>query len=161
MKKKIFIDLEICRKCPECKAECGYFYHKAGKGFKSLYEYATYSAICRQCEQGLCVASCPKDALEKQKDGMLKRYNARCVSCKSCVLACPFGTIVPELVPYIDVKCDFCIGQSDKQPQCVKSCPEHAVKFIEIEADETKDLYAAGEHLIVHARAWNKEPVKK
>ena len=38
--------------------------------------------------------------------GVIMRYNLRCVSCKSCALACPFGTIYTEMLPFYATHCD-------------------------------------------------------
>ena len=60
------------------------FYHPDNDGVLSLREFATYAVICRQCELANCVEACPKEALEQQPDGTLKRYNLRCIACRSC-----------------------------------------------------------------------------
>jgi len=156
--KRLFIDLEKCNKCkqPECK--CSYLYHPFNDGVATMREYATFATICRQCEAAPCVKSCPKDALEKQDDGILKRYNARCVSCKSCSLACPFGTIVPEMIPYLSSRCDLCINRADDKnpPVCTKTCPEKAIRYEEVEESAENNIVFVGEHLAVHAIPWRK-----
>lgn len=155
MKKKLFIDLEKCYKCKECTAKCSYFYHPANDGIISLLELITRSQTCRKCEEAPCVKACPNEALEKQSDGSLKRYGMRCTSCKTCALVCPFGAIYPELLPYLASKCDYCPGQ--EEPECVKSCPDGAVRFIESEESKDKDIYFIGENLAVHSVPWRKE----
>jgi len=120
--KKLYIDLDKCLDCAEEKCSCSYNFHPGNNGIISLREMASFAVICRKCEQGTCVLSCPKEALEKKEDGVLKRYNMRCVACKSCTLACPFGTIIPELIPYKVSGCDFCIGRlgAAEVPVCVR-----------------------------------------
>jgi len=156
--KRLFIDLEKCNSCkkPECK--CSYLYHPFNDGVVSLREYATFATICRACDEAPCVKACPKDALEKQKDGILKRYNARCISCKSCQLACPFGTIVPEIVPYLSSRCDFCVDRADSSdpPVCVKTCPENAIRYEEVEASVEKNIVLLGENMAAHVVPWRK-----
>lgn len=156
--KKLFIDLEKCYKCRECTAKCSYFYHPANNGIISLLELITMSQTCRKCEEAPCVKVCPNEALEKQPDGSLKRYSMRCTSCKTCAIACPFGTIYPELLPYLTSRCDYCLKTiTQQEPECVKSCPEGAVRFIEIEESKDKDIYLVGENLAVHSVPWRKE----
>lgn len=152
--KRLFVDLEICSKCEECKACCDYFYHPQNTGITSLCEYATFAVVCRRCEEAPCVNSCYHDALEKQKDGILKRYKMRCTSCKSCSIACPFGVIFVDFIPYLDSKCDYCIGISGHLPKCIASCPHKAVEIKEIEEDIEKNIYFVGESLAVHSRKW-------
>lgn len=159
MKKRLFIDLDICSECPECVAKCSYFYHPDNKGALTLLEIATYSIVCRQCEEGTCVKSCPTDALEKQQDGILKRYNLLCVSCKSCTHACPFGIIYPEIVPYIVAKCDWCIDRvKTGDLECISSCPKGAVKFQAVKASPEENIYLVGDNLAVRSSVrWQRE----
>ncbi|MBU4484885.1 4Fe-4S ferredoxin [bacterium] len=154
--KRLFIDLEVCFNCKECTAVCSYFFHPENKGVLSLLELASRAHICRNCETAPCVTCCPKEALEKQEDGVLKRYSMRCTSCKCCTIACPFGVIYPELVPYLVSKCDFCL-QENAEPPCVKGCPDGAVKYLEVEESKEKNIYFIGDHLAIHATPWMKE----
>ena len=157
--KRLFIDLDICNRCDECVASCKYFYHAGiNRGITALREYATFALFCRHCEDAPCVNICYHDALERQEDGHLKRYMMLCTSCKSCAVACPFGTIIPDFIPYLDSRCDFCVGRDEEMPVCVSSCPEGAVEVREIEADDPEnDIYLVGERLAVHTRRWVKE----
>jgi len=158
--KRLYIDLEICSKCKECSACCDYFYHSQNNGMTSLREYATFATICRHCEDAPCVASCYHDALEKASDGHLKRYKMRCTGCKSCSIACPFGIILPDVIPYLDSRCDYCLGIAEKLPKCVVTCPEKAIEIKEVEEDLEKNIYFVGEHLAVHTRKWSKEDMQ-
>lgn len=163
MAKRLFIDLEACRKCDQCPVKCSYMYHPDNNGTLALREMATYAVICRQCELANCVESCPKEALEKQPAGVLKRHNMRCVSCKSCGIACPFGTILPELIPYYLSSCDYCLGRNHEVgvPDCATSCPEDAINFNEVEEDPEKGIYFIGEHLAVRAANFKKKLAKE
>lgn len=156
--KRLFIDLEKLYNCDGASAECSYYYRDKNAGITRLREIAQFLYICRRCENAPCINSCPKEALEKDKDGLVKRNTMRCVSCKSCSLACPFGIIPPETVPYITSQCDICMDRSDKEePVCVKTCSvKDAVKFIEVEESEKDDIYLIGKHVAVHARPWKK-----
>jgi Fe-S-cluster-containing hydrogenase component 2 len=158
--QRLFIDLDISNKCQECKACCSYFYHPQNNGIANLREYATFATICRHCEDAPCVSSCYHNALERTADGHLKRYNMRCTSCKSCAVACPFGIIFQDFIPYLDSQCDYCVGSGAKAPACVDSCPEHAVAIKEIEESPEQDIYFVGQHLAVHSRKWSREVVQ-
>ncbi len=158
MAKKLFVDLDICDKCEECVIECSYFHHLENCGITSLRELITYSLVCRKCEEASCVKSCPQDALEKKDGDILRRFNMLCISCKSCILACPFGTIYPEYVPYIIPKCDYCIDRSEtSNPLCVDTCPYKALDFREVEEKPEEGIYLLGDNLAVHSRIkWEK-----
>ena len=159
MAKRLLIDLEKCRNCEKCDIDCSYFYHPYNSGVIYLREVAEFAASCRKCDEAPCVNSCPQEALEKQEDGIIKRYNLRCVSCNSCSYACPFGTILPELIPYAVSRCDFCVGRvtGDELPVCVGDCGEGAIEYGNFEPDEKAHRFLVGEHLIVHAIPWKKE----
>jgi len=160
-KRRLFVDLEVCAKCPQCVTKCDYFYHPANNGLISVRERAAMSVVCRRCENAVCVSACTRDALEKDADGILRRYNMRCVGCKSCSIACPFGTLIPEVIPYAVWVCDYCIGglQAGGIPVCVETCPSNAVRFEEVKEDISKNHYAVDQHLVVHAFPWKKEAV--
>jgi Fe-S-cluster-containing dehydrogenase component len=159
--KRLFVDLELCAKCPECVTKCDYFYHPANNGLISVRERAAMSVVCRRCENPVCVSACTRDALEKDANGVLRRYNMRCVGCKSCSIACPFGTLIPDVIPYVTSVCDYCLGtlEGDEVPTCVKTCPLNAVAFEEVEEDTSRNNYAADEYLVVHAFPGKKEAV--
>ncbi len=158
--KRLFIDLDICNACRECVVCCEYFYHPQNNGVTALREYATFATICRHCEDAPCVKSCYHEALERTSDGHLKRAKMRCTSCKTCSIACPFGVIFPDFIPYLDSRCDYCISQPGEVPACVKKCPEKAVSIRDVEEDVEKDIYCIGEHLAVHTKRWSREDLQ-
>ncbi|MFN3966900.1 MAG: 4Fe-4S dicluster domain-containing protein [Endomicrobiia bacterium] len=168
--KKLLLDIEKCYKClsknKKCTAKCSYFYHQSdilkvpieNNGIEKLLAYAAQYIICRRCEEKFCVTACPNDALEKNDKGILQRYSMRCTSCKTCSVACPFGTIYPEILPYKTSKCDFCLGRTNgKQPLCVETCPEKALEYIEVEESPEKNIYVIKDRVAIHGLPWNKE----
>jgi len=158
--KRLFIDLNVCAsgQCEKCVVKCSYFYHSDNNGIVSVAELAAYALVCRRCEQPHCVASCPVEALEQQKDKgkLLIRHNMRCVSCKSCSHACPYGTIYPENVPFLAHNCDFCLDRrGDKnEPLCVKTCPHGALSLKAADAELEKDTFLVGDNIIVRSTHW-------
>jgi len=139
--------------------ECEYMFHRNNKGTFSLLEVAQFAAYCRQCTDSFCIDACPKEALEHQDNGTIKRLNMRCVGCKSCILACPFGTIFPEVINYVSSKCDFCLNQlrddADYIPACVKTAPENTFIMKEIkEENPDEHIYFYGDHLAVKNPSW-------
>ena len=159
--KKLMIDIPalIDSGYPVEKIECEYMFHRKNEGVFSLLEVAEFSTYCRECKDAFCISACPNDALEHQENGMIKRYNMRCVGCKSCVLACPFGTIFPEVMNYVSSKCDLCLNQleehSDYVPLCVKTAPENTFTMVDIEKDDPENMiFLCGEHLVVKNPSW-------
>jgi len=160
---RLLIDLDVCAsaQCDECDIVCSYFYHPGNNGIISVVELATYALVCRKCEEPHCVNACPMDALEQQpeKKNILVRHNLRCVSCKSCSHACPYGTIYPEHVPFLVHVCDFCLDRMAEkgEPLCIKSC-SHGALSLKIAADELpENTFFVGDNLIVHSTHWMRE----
>ncbi len=159
---RLFIDLDICssHQCPECVVRCSYPWHRyANRGILSVIELATYAMVCRRCEEPHCVKACPREALEKldEQGGMLVRHTFRCVSCRSCSHACPYGTIYPEMVPRFASNCDYCVPRRNGEPVCISTCPYGALSLLEGEPEDPRDCFAAGDHLLIHSRHWKKE----
>ncbi len=159
--KKLFIDIPAIIESGVSAEDikCEYMFHRKNNGQFSLFEVAEFAAYCRQCKEAFCVDACPKEALEHQENGMIKRYNMRCVGCKSCVLACPFGTIFPEVINYVTSKCDFCLNQlnndADYQPACVRTSPGDSFVMKEFEKEDKKQhIYFVGEHLAIKSPSW-------
>ncbi len=149
--KRLFIDLEHCARCESCVMKCSYMHHPANDGVIALRELAHFAVICRRCEDEPCVTACPWEALEKQSDKVLKRYNMRCTSCKSCSNACPFGAIYPETIPYIVSGCDLCLGRlkEGESPVCLTSCPHGGIKYGEFNENPAENIYKVSDSLIV------------
>lgn len=87
--------------------------------------------MCRQCDNAPCVEACPVAALRKGTHG-IEAVNERCIDCKSCMLACPFGAIEitrtaasPGRAHCLIVKCDLCEGHDG--PACIRVCPTQAL----------------------------------
>lgn len=162
-KERLHIDLTICAsgECTHCTVQCSYLYHPWNNGIISIAELATYALVCRRCEEPHCVNSCPVEALEQQpnKDNLLVRHNMRCISCKSCSHACPYGTIYPETVPYLIHNCDFCLDRrgNDNEPLCIASCPYGALRLKRADVELDEHTYLVGDNLIVRSVQWDRE----
>ncbi|OQB71982.1 MAG: Anaerobic dimethyl sulfoxide reductase chain B [candidate division TA06 bacterium ADurb.Bin131] len=154
--KKLFIDYEICNRCPECVVRCSYIFHPGNNGIISLREQIAFNFACRRCDDYPCVNSCPTRAL-KREDGIITRSNFMCISCKSCALACPFGTIDIDWLLYSKNRCDVCAESRIDENQrfiCVQSCPYGALKVLENEPEDKKHLYEIEKNIIVRVINW-------
>jgi len=90
---------------------------------------------CRHCLEPACASSCPVGALHKTKDGAVIYDSDKCLGCRYCMMACPYG--IPrydwdQAVPYVR-KCILCYDRIKKgeQPACTQACPEGATIFSE------------------------------
>ena len=88
---------------------------------------------CMHCVNPACVAACPVAALQKTESGPVVYHSERCIGCRYCMSACPFG--VPKsqwdkALPYIR-KCDFCADRQSqgKAPACGEACPTGALIY--------------------------------
>jgi Fe-S-cluster-containing hydrogenase component 2 len=153
--RRLVLDLAVCESCEECSARCSYFYRAdpGETGLRDLREDAIFRIVCRRCTHASCARACPRGALERGADGVMVRHNLRCVSCKSCVAACPFGTIYPDLVPFYAVPCDRCAGRDDAAPACVASCAHGGLAWRDVR-DDDGDLHALSETVAVRAPRW-------
>ena len=141
MKQKLIIDLAKCKPQEESGVRCSYKHHPENKGFDSLLEMIRFALICRRCEGAPCIKACPRSALEKvdiknNDAGILKRSNMLCTSCGSCAIACPFGTIYPELVPFPSSVCDVCRGRlkENEKPLCVQTAGDGSIDYGVVES---------------------------
>lgn len=86
---------------------------------------------CYHCENALCVKACPAGAMQKREDGIVFVDHEKCVGCKTCIQACPWGA--PQWNPRAGkvVKCDYCMDRVDQgqQPACVSSCMTGCLEF--------------------------------
>jgi Fe-S-cluster-containing hydrogenase component 2 len=152
MAKRLVIDLDRCDECRECGVRCG---HGGHYGALAIRERATFAVICRRCEEASCVDACPYLALERQADGVLLRHNLRCVSCKLCAHACPFGTIYPDMLSFYVTPCDACLGDGDGPPSCAGTCARGALTYREVSEDEPS-VHIVDDYLAARSARWVK-----
>ncbi len=88
---------------------------------------------CMHCVEPACASACLVRALDKTASGPVVYHKDRCLGCRYCMVACPFG--VPKFeyekaAPYIQ-KCTFCASrQAEGQaPACASVCPSGALTF--------------------------------
>lgn len=91
---------------------------------------------CMTCLIPACASVCPVGALVKSKEGPVIYKEERCLGCRYCLNACPFGAPTFDWERNIVEgalirKCDFCADRlaEGKPPVCVEACPSGAVIF--------------------------------
>lgn len=80
---------------------------------------------CRHCEDAPCVEACASGAFyREEKTGRVLIETEKCIGCRSCIDACPFGAV--EWNSSLDrlIKCDMCDGivTEGEPPACVAAC---------------------------------------
>jgi formate dehydrogenase iron-sulfur subunit len=88
---------------------------------------------CLHCVEPACVEACLVGAITKSPQGPVVYDAAKCIGCRYCMLACPFG--IPryewdETLPFI-TKCTMCAERlaAGQIPACVEVCPHEAMIF--------------------------------
>ena len=140
MGKMLVVDVDKCTGCHVCELVCSFNHHDEFNPTKAyihtsifLEQSVAIPVVCYQCEEPWCGKICPAGAITTYKDNVTGATvvivsEAKCVGCKMCMLACPFGNIVVSDKGYAE-KCDLCGGD----PECVKFCLSGAIKFAEAE----------------------------
>jgi len=94
--------------------------------------------FCMHCQDPTCVSVCPVRAFRKTAAGPVVYAEERCMGCRYCMMACPFG--VPRYewnkvwAPRVK-KCHMCAPRQAKglKPACTEVCPVQAGVFGERE----------------------------
>lgn len=131
MAKMLTIHADKCTGCRNCELACamqheGSFRLTSTRVHVYTWEREGFSVpmMCQQCSDAPCVKVCTPHALERNAlTGLVALDAARCIGCKMCVQACPFGNAVWEEATKQILKCDTCGGD----PQCAKFCPTGAL----------------------------------
>lgn len=89
---------------------------------------------CMQCFDPGCAAGCPFEALYKDADtGVVRWEGSRCIGCRYCTITCPYS--VPRFqwrgINPIISKCELCSHRlaRGQKPGCTSVCPTGAVIF--------------------------------
>ena len=138
MNQFILADPEKCIGCRTCEVACMMSHQSSATpvAFTSRIRVVkggtfTTAVGCHQCEDAPCANVCPTGAIHRAAGAWLVEQ-ARCIGCKSCMVACPFGAMQVRVVEdrVQALKCDLCMHR-EGGPACVEACPTHALRCID------------------------------
>ncbi|PWC18361.1 electron transport protein HydN [Brenneria roseae subsp. roseae] len=154
MNRFVIADPRKCIGCRTCEIAC-VLAHSDGKTASLSPEHFSprLSVVkglnistpiqCRQCEDAPCANVCPNGAII-HADDYIQIQQEKCIGCKTCVVACPYGamTVISKPVARIShyqglgncikaeaQKCDLCTGRATG-PACIEVCPTKALYMI-------------------------------
>jgi len=93
---------------------------------------ATMPTVCMHCTEPTCALVCPADAIKMNEDGVvMSALKPRCLDCRNCVNACPFGVPKYNTAMHLQMKCDMCYDRTSEglKPMCASVCPTGAISF--------------------------------
>ncbi len=102
---------------------------------------------CLHCETPACVTVCPTGASYKRaEDGIVLVDEDKCIGCKLCSWACPYGAREYSAVEGVMKKCTLCVDriynaaldEADREPACVQACPTRARHFGDLGDPDSK-----------------------
>ncbi len=117
------------------------FTDKVNKFLNEEVEHQPFLALCNHCENPPCCRACPtKATFKRESDGIVLMDFHRCIGCRFCMAACPFGARsfnfrdprpfieeenkeFPTRMKGVVEKCNFCAERLavGKMPACVEA----------------------------------------
>jgi Fe-S-cluster-containing dehydrogenase component len=169
----LVIDLNVCVGCHACVTSCKewntsgsagpltdlnpYSANPNGAFFNRVqtYESGTFPKMetvhfpksCLHCEDPPCVPVCPTGASYKRaEDGIVLVDYDKCIGCKYCAWACPYGARELDEERQVMTKCTLCVDriysetlpESERKPACVLACPTSARIFGDVHDPESE-----------------------
>ena len=97
------------------------------------FQWVFTKVQCMHCEHPACAAACLVGAFQKTPEGPVVYDDNKCIGCRYCMVACPFGVPAYEWddpTPWVR-KCTFCADRQGAglRPACVTACPSGALTF--------------------------------
>jgi len=107
----------------ECQVNCG-------EG-KTKVCYVKHQ--CMHCLHPACASACTVGALRKTPEGPVVYDASKCIGCRYCQYACPFGIPRYEWENTLGLiyKCQMCATRlrEGQKPACTEACPSGALQF--------------------------------
>jgi Fe-S-cluster-containing dehydrogenase component len=138
----MIVDLRRCIGCMACVSACKAEYDVPLGVWRTIVKVkdtGTYPNVrrsfmprlCNHCDNPPCVRNCPTGATYKHEDGFVLQRYERCITCRTCIAACPYNArfVLPRNRTRVGIngvvdKCTFCEHRVEKGlvPACVQTC---------------------------------------
>ncbi|RMF86320.1 MAG: 4Fe-4S dicluster domain-containing protein [Nitrospinota bacterium] len=136
--KQLVIHPERCTACRMCELACSMEHEGVFDPSRSRIQVEIFldeafylPMACYHCDDYPCGQVCPTEAIVKDREtGWITVIDEKCIGCKMCMQACPFGVMGYATTVGVAQNCDLCEGD----PECVKFCAPQALEFLNIEA---------------------------
>ena len=144
MKKyRMIYDENLCIGCQSCSIACRVENSVSDSFFRLQVRMETHGIFpslamhfsrhaCVMCQDAPCVSVCPTHASFQTKDGLTHIDERLCISCKYCIVACPYEARFINPHTKAVEKCTFCFDNrvsKEVLPACVSICPTEALSF--------------------------------
>ncbi|HEX5439235.1 MAG TPA: 4Fe-4S dicluster domain-containing protein [Gemmatimonadaceae bacterium] len=163
--KTMFIDPSRCIGCRACEAACRECDSHKGESMIMVdfldrtVNVATQPTLCMHCEDPVapCAQVCPVLAITITADGVVQQAEtSRCIGCRNCVYACPFGVPKFDTEARLMKKCNLCYDRTSQglKPWCAQACPTQAIwygtyeEFVEEREGRPVNVTAFGEQSV-------------
>ena len=157
----IVVNLDRCTGCFGCEVACKMENGVAlGERWSKVFtvgpvgEYPDMTryalpTMCQQCENAPCVSVCPTGASYRDGNNVVLVDKEKCIGCKYCMMACPYGVRSWSPSESVVEKCTLCgqLTSVGEQPKCVAACCASARFYGDLDdpnSDASKALAAAG-----------------
>jgi len=155
MGKKLLIDLLSLRELENLPAEAVLKQDKYSSSFKTIRELAAFQFTCRHCENAPCISVCPAKALEKDENGLVNRAMNLCIRCKSCITACPFGTLMDDLFNVRTSGQRFIsLADENDLEDFARLFPEQTVSLVDRDENPSENIYKLSDMILIREKIW-------
>ncbi|HEX2913009.1 MAG TPA: 4Fe-4S dicluster domain-containing protein [Chloroflexia bacterium] len=138
--KTMFVDPSRCIGCRSCEAACRECDSHKGESMIMVdfidreRSVATQPTICMHCTDPVapCAQVCPVLAILISPEGVVQMAEpSRCIGCRNCVYACPFGVPKFDVEARLMKKCNLCYDRTVQglKPWCAQVCPTQAIWY--------------------------------